>query len=409
MGNDWSNMYSAPTTIPDANVNTHDGSHDEETTTPKIKHLVTECCNELLLTPDFGNMLEICDRVNNDTSEGQEVVKAIYKYLDSNKPKAQFLALELLQSCVKNTGKHFLGHVAHHKMLKILRDHATGEKNVGFMSIFQDDDFDTERHKRDVKELACVLIKSWAEAFRDTPAFMSVFVELQQEGVHFPQLLAKDTNYDTPPPMIPTEIDPLPRATPTHSAGLRTARAQAELLIEIVGTIEPGTDTSELDFVQEIASSVRAAQIAIHESAERVEDEAELMEVIATIEVIDIALQSLEALAEAAQDTPRAAEQSAEHPMIDLLMSSPPSATTDNSQQQPPVQQELDLLDLLDLGPQPSTQQHQLASVGVPPVPQDAPQAAPQAQQNCAQQAGAPQSNALSRSDSVDAFFMGLA
>merc|ERR1712194_225728 len=107
----------------------------------------------------------------------------------------------------------------------------------------------------------------------------------------------------------------------------------------------------------------------------------------------------LEALAEAAQDTPRAAEQSAEHPMIDLLMSSAPSATTDNSQQQPPVQQELDLLDLLDLGPQPSTQQQQLVSVGVPPVLQDA----PQAQQNCAQQAGAPQSNALSRSDSVDA------
>merc|ERR1712166_1344897 len=124
---------------------------------------------------------------------------------------------------------------------------------------------------------------------------------------------------------------------------------------------------------------------------------------------IDIALQSLEALTEAAQDTPRAAEQSAEHPMIDLLMSSAPPATTDNSQQQPPVQQELDLLDLLDLGPQPTTQQQQLVSVGVPPVPQDAPQAAPQAQQNCAKQAGAPQSQALSRSDSVDAFFMGLA
>merc|ERR1712166_447706 len=110
----------------------------------------------------------------------------------------------------------------------------------------------------------------------------------------------------------------------------------------------------------------------------------------------------------AAQDTPRAEQstQQAEHPMIDLLMSSVPSATTDNSQQQPPVQQELDLLDLLDLGPQPTTQHHQLISVGVPPVPQAA---APQAQQNCAQQAGAPQSNALSRSDSVDAFFMGLA
>ena len=397
--------YSAPTMNPDTNVNTHDG-HDEETTNPKIKHLVAECCNELLLTPDFGNMLEICDRVNNDHLEGQQVVKAIYKHLDSNKPKAQFLALELLQSCVKNTQQHFRQHVAHQKLLTILRDHATGEKNDGFMSIFQDDDLDTERSKTDVKELACVLIKSWAEAFRDTPAFMSVFVELQQKGVHFPQLLAEDTNYETPPPMIPVESEPHLLTAAAQSADLPTAREQAELLIEILGTVEPGTDTSELDFVHELASSVRAAQMAIQQAAAQVEDEAELMEVIATVEVIDAALHSLAALSEAPQDTTQATEQpsqTAEQPMIDLLMISPTTADSLTERPEPPVQQELDLMDLLDLNQQSSAQQQQLASVGVSPVLQ-----APSQPQNCATQAG-PQSSALSRSDSVDAFFMGLA
>merc|ERR1712167_6411 len=185
-----------------------------------------------------------------------------------------------------------------------------------------------------------------------------------------------------------------PSQMPAQPPDLQSAKEQAELLSEILSTIEPGADMSEMGFVHEVASSVRVGQLQIQEHAPHVADEAALTQLIATVEAIDAALKTLDALTSTVDDA-TAAEPVTE-PVMDLLNMGPSASASHSTQQtdQQESQQELDLLDLLDLAPAPANNgvEQRPAQTAVAPAPR-----------NCARQ----QSNTLTRSDSVDAFFMG--
>merc|ERR1711907_666938 len=185
-------------------VNMEVGNQDVGADRP-IKALVAAACQELHLVPDLAMHLAICDRISqNPYAHGEEAVKAIYKELDSRKPVVQFLALKLLETCMKNSGPEFYRLVAQKKLMKLMEEHASGKKNSGFLSRFGNDDLDTQRKKEEVKELACILVKGWAEAFvelkNEMPLFMETYMKLQRDGVKFPQLIEEDRNYFTPPP-----------------------------------------------------------------------------------------------------------------------------------------------------------------------------------------------------------------
>jgi len=359
-----------------------------------IKALVADACQELHLVPDLAMHLAICDRISqNPYGHGEEAVKAIYKELDSRKPVVQYLALKLLETCMKNSGPEFYRLVAQKKMMKLMEEHANGKKNSGFLSKFGSDDLDTQRKKEEVKELACVLVKGWAEAFieikDDVPLFMDTYLKLQRDGVKFPQLIEEDRNYFTPPPVIPEDNSthqpavqavmgqavgaPHTSPAPSGMPNLSEAIEQAKLLKEVLQTVEPGAEIAGMDFVVELADAVKRAQSGIQANAEAVNDEATLMAVIAAVDHIDQALNTLAELeacapgaasASNAQTVSAVEQQLNQHDVqvqLDAHDAQHPSAAApapasfiDHAdmligQEPAPSPEEADLMDLLDI------------------------------------------------------------
>lgn len=62
---------------------------------------------ETMDSPDWASNLEICDMVNNDKINSQEVIRAIKKRIMLKNPRVQYLALVLLETFVKNCEKAF--------------------------------------------------------------------------------------------------------------------------------------------------------------------------------------------------------------------------------------------------------------------------------------------------------------
>ena len=78
--------------------------------------IVEEATAEDLEGPDWGRSLELCDLVNMEKVSGQDAVRAIKKRLVLKSTRIQYLALTLLETCVKNCEKMF-SEVASEKVL----------------------------------------------------------------------------------------------------------------------------------------------------------------------------------------------------------------------------------------------------------------------------------------------------
>jgi len=315
-----------------------DGSVDAPDEDKPIRVLVAECCHELAFV-DLRAYLAICDKIDqNPIGNGTEAVKAIYKELDCRNPSKQLLALKLLETCMKNSSPQLTTLVAQKKMMNLMAEHATGKKNSGgWLARCIPQDPTTQREKSEVKELALVLVRTWAQAFgprqTEVPLFSATYLKLQQAGVSFPELDPEDLNayHAAPPPVIPQEAAnhtaaawPLDQpmggvqggpqqtvvmgnavgaaAVPPELAlpDLQDVEVQTNLLKEILGGLEPGADISQMDFVTELAGGVRSAQARIQDNAGQVNDEATLMQLVATVELIEGALEMLATLEAAA-------------------------------------------------------------------------------------------------------------
>ncbi|CAI6007770.1 unnamed protein product [Closterium sp. NIES-65] len=76
--------------------------------TPTLaERLVEEATDEILISPDWGRNLLICDLVNSGKLPGGETVRAIKKQLGSRNSHVQMLALALLEMAVKNCSSLF--------------------------------------------------------------------------------------------------------------------------------------------------------------------------------------------------------------------------------------------------------------------------------------------------------------
>ncbi len=94
--------------------------------------LVEEATAENMEGPDWGKSLELCDFVNTGKVSGQEAVRAIKKRMMVKSTHIQYLALTLLEACVKNCEKMF-SEVASEKvldeMVKMIDDPQTPTEN----------------------------------------------------------------------------------------------------------------------------------------------------------------------------------------------------------------------------------------------------------------------------------------
>lgn len=108
--------------------------------------IVEEATSETLEGPDWAANLEICDMINSEKIDSIEFIRGIKKRIMLNSARVQYLALVLLETCVKNCEKAF-SEVASERvldeMVKLIDDPGTVVNN---------------RNK------ALILIEAWGES-----------------------------------------------------------------------------------------------------------------------------------------------------------------------------------------------------------------------------------------------------
>ncbi|CAG2174981.1 unnamed protein product, partial [Oppiella nova] len=132
------------------------------------------------LEPDWNAILQICDTIRQNDVQPKYAVNAIKKKLYATNPNVELLALQVLESCVKNCGTAFHVEVTSKAFMEELRD-------IVKMSS------DTK-----VRDEVLKLIQVWAHAFRNDPTHRAVAdtVNLMKiEGYKFPVLKESDAMF----------------------------------------------------------------------------------------------------------------------------------------------------------------------------------------------------------------------
>ncbi|CAG2117343.1 unnamed protein product, partial [Medioppia subpectinata] len=132
------------------------------------------------LEPDWNAILQICDTIRQNDVQPKYAVNAIKKKLYATNPNVELMALQVLESCVKNCGSTFHVEITCKAFMEELRE-------IVKMSA------DTK-----VRDEVLKLIQVWAHAFRNDPSHRAVqdTVNLMKiEGYKFPVLKESDAMF----------------------------------------------------------------------------------------------------------------------------------------------------------------------------------------------------------------------
>ena len=102
--------------------------------------LVEDATSEALDEPDWALNLDLCDLINTDKLSSVELIRGIKKRIMVKSPRVQYLALVLLETCVKNCEKAFSEVAAERvldEMVKLIDDPQTvvNNRNKALMMI----------------------------------------------------------------------------------------------------------------------------------------------------------------------------------------------------------------------------------------------------------------------------------
>lgn len=128
--------------------------------------LAEDATSETLEEPDWALNLEICDMVNSEKINSIDLIRGVKKRLMLKNPRIQYLALVLLETCVKNCEKSFSEVAAERvldEMVKLIDDPQTVVNN---------------RNK------ALMLIEAWGESTSEL-RYLPVYEETYKVSVYF--------------------------------------------------------------------------------------------------------------------------------------------------------------------------------------------------------------------------------
>ncbi|THU56299.1 hypothetical protein C4D60_Mb11t15810 [Musa balbisiana] len=137
----------------------------------QAEKIVEEATSENLDGPDWSANLMICDMVNSDNYNGIEFIRSIKKRIMLKNPRVQYLALVLLETCVKNCDMAFSVVAAERvldEMVKLIANPQTVVNN---------------RNK------ALVMIEAWGESGDELgylPVYEETYKSLKSRGIRFP-------------------------------------------------------------------------------------------------------------------------------------------------------------------------------------------------------------------------------
>lgn len=150
-----------------------------ELATP-IGAMVKAATDALRISPDWSKNLEICDQINLHRDNPELAIRAIRRRLTDNDQQTVYLALILLETCMKNCGTDFASYVDRSIMDEIVNIGAKGTKGVKN------------------QEEALRLIQQWARIFEQRrssfPLFFDTYMSLKSRGVTFPREEANVAN-----------------------------------------------------------------------------------------------------------------------------------------------------------------------------------------------------------------------
>ncbi|XP_023537483.1 TOM1-like protein 1 isoform X3 [Cucurbita pepo subsp. pepo] len=269
--------------------------------------LVEDATSETLEEPDWALNLEICDMVNSEKINSIDLIRGIKKRIMVKSPRIQYLALVLLETCVKNCEKCFSEVAAERvldEMVKLIDDPQTVVNN---------------RNK------ALMLIEAWGEStgeLRYLPVYEETYKSLKSRGIRFP---GRDNEslapIFTPPRTISaTETEASHIEQFHHDIPVQTFTAEetkeafdvARNSIELLSTVlssSPAQDTSEDDLTKTLELQCRQSRSAIQRIIETAEDnEALLFEALNVNDEIQKVLSKYEDLKKPSTTSPREQE-----------------------------------------------------------------------------------------------------
>ena len=94
--------------------------------------IVDDATSENLDEPDWAMNLDICDMINTEKINSIELIRGIKRRIMLKSPRIQYLALVLLETCVKNCEKAFSEVAAERvldEMVKLIEDPQTVVNN----------------------------------------------------------------------------------------------------------------------------------------------------------------------------------------------------------------------------------------------------------------------------------------
>lgn len=141
-------------------------------TSSPFDQFVERATSEKNTSEDWGQIMDICDRVKESAVGPRDCLKSIAKRLNSENPRVVLQAVTLLDACINNCGRKFLLEVASRDFEQELRKHLTGTRT---------------HHK--VSERLRESLKKWAEGeFKGDPQLSlipALYTKLKQEGYDF--------------------------------------------------------------------------------------------------------------------------------------------------------------------------------------------------------------------------------
>ncbi|XP_030530069.1 TOM1-like protein 1 [Rhodamnia argentea] len=275
--------------------------------------LVEDATSMLLDKPDWALNLRICDVINHERIDCVEVIRGVKKHLKGTSPRTQYLALALLETCVKNCDMAFC-EVASERvlddMVKLIDDPQTILRN---------------RNK------ALMLIEAWREScseLRYLPVYQDTYKSLKARGNCFP---GRDDESLAPiftPPASALDSEPevtlarrmqLDMHVPMLNAEqTKEALEVAKNIIELLATVlssSPKQDVLQDELITTLVEQCHEAQQKVQRIAETAgDDEALLLEASTVNDQVQKVLSKYEEelrepATAAAEDTPSQATE----------------------------------------------------------------------------------------------------